>query len=38
MGLSRSLCEEEGQDTAFVHRLSTTQCGDNQELVPIAMH
>jgi hypothetical protein len=35
MGLSSSLCEEEGQDNASVHRLSTTQCGDNQEQVPL---
>jgi hypothetical protein len=38
MGLSRSLCEEEGQDTAVVRQLSTTQCSDNQEHVPVATY
>jgi hypothetical protein len=36
MGLSCSLREEEGQDTAFVHRLPTTQCSDREEQVSVA--
>jgi hypothetical protein len=33
MGLSCSLCEEEGQDTTHVRRLPTTQCDDREERV-----
>jgi hypothetical protein len=36
VGLSRSLCEEKGQDTMHVRRLSTTQCGGREEQVFIA--
>jgi hypothetical protein len=39
MGLSCSLCEEEeGQDTAHVRRLLTTQCGECEEQVSVALH
>jgi hypothetical protein len=38
MGLSFSLCEEEGQDTAHVHQLLTTQCGDREEQVSTTPH
>jgi hypothetical protein len=38
MGLSYSLCGEEGQDTAFVRRFLTTQCGDREEQVSAALH
>jgi hypothetical protein len=38
MGLSCSLCEEEGQDTVYVRQLPTTQCGDRLEQVFIAPH
>jgi hypothetical protein len=37
-GLPRSLCVEEGQDTAHVCRLLTTQCSDCQEQVFAALH
>jgi hypothetical protein len=38
MGLSDSLCEEEGQDNVHVRRLLTTQCGDCEEQVPATPH
>jgi hypothetical protein len=38
MGLSCSLCEEEGQDIAQVCQLPTTQCSDREEQVSIALH
>jgi hypothetical protein len=38
MGLSCSLCEEEGQDTGHVHQLLITQYGDREEQVFVALH
>jgi hypothetical protein len=37
MGLSCSPCEE-GHDTVHVRRLPTTQCGDHEEQVSVALH